>query len=109
MMSTLPEPAVAKMVRKCLWHVDAGMDKGGWDQNSALWAVVVAPAGPDRSALSLQPLSGWPMAAPRSPDVQSDLVSLTGAYTRVPAHLRGLILAPRHGDRVECRLTSSRP
>lgn len=82
----------AKQVREALWHVDAEMEQGGWDQNAQLWMVVVtASSGED--VVGFVPLYGWDQVAEAAPDMQAALRLLTAAYEGMPARLRAEVLS----------------
>jgi len=82
----------AKQVREALWHVDAEMEQGGWDQNAQLWMVVVT-AGPGEDVVGFVPLFGWDQVAEQAPDMQAALRLLTTVYEGMPAELKANMLS----------------
>lgn len=80
---------VTARVREALWHVDAELEKQGWNLPSQLWTVLHVPATAFQMAtVALLPLPGWEQVLEKGDDMQDCLRVTIALYRRMPAALK---------------------
>lgn len=86
-MSTPTTPEA--LARECLWHVDAAMERVGWDQPPLLLAVFAREGATSGAALvAMTSLPGWQRALDKGEDMQQVLWIMAQVYRTAPPELK---------------------
>ena len=65
------------IMAETLWHIDAEVEKGGWDQNALLFAVIVGELGEGVGVIELAPAPGWNVVLDITEDPKDALRALS--------------------------------
>ena len=81
------DQGIAKAAKEVLWHVDAKLEEGGWDQPPMLYLAVYEKAD-DLAALGLIPMLGWDLVWARLPNIQDALNAIVTVLNAYPPALK---------------------
>ena len=79
---------INKATKEALWHVDAELEKGGWDQPPQLWLAIKHPLGEGVNAVELKPMPGWDYVWSRLPNIQGALAVMLQSAKAYPKSLK---------------------
>lgn len=84
------------IMAETLWHIDAEMDKEGWDLEPELYAVLTNPITEGVGVIELKPVLGWRMCLAMDPDPQQALATFASILQTAPSQLKeGILPADR--------------
>lgn len=84
-------------IKEALWHIDAEIEKGGWDQRPLLLFVQHAQVADNLGAIVLQEIPGARMVIERTADMQDALAFLTDALKGAPTSIRNTLASDLDG------------
>lgn len=90
-----------EIIAEALWHIDAEADLHGWDQDAALYAVMIHPfkdpvqieeMGDKVAAglIELMPMPAWEMVFENAPNTRSALKMMAHMLSMAPPELKEL-------------------
>jgi hypothetical protein len=88
--------AIDKIMAETLWHIDAQVEEMGWDQDAALFAVLVGEVEEGVGVIELKPAPGWNVCLQYTEDPKKALQALGLILSRTPDSLRKETYPPEH-------------
>jgi len=78
---------VAEVVKESLWHLDAELEKEGWDAPPRLLMMLPTTVEDVGLAIQIKPLTGWDVVVPMANSAQRALGAMVHVYAEMPTEL----------------------